>query len=153
MSGQQQLSPCAIGLNEAWARFPACNYDRILVFVALITPQQELMLAEDEEGNWGLPYERFLMRDMLRAVPERVFARKLGLDPGQVGADFSKIRLLGTCDIGRDHCVVLSMPIGHPIRRPKWRYVAGTALQPYAEQQQIITPLAAKLWPQAMAMN
>ena len=143
MSGQQQLSSCRVALQESWANFPVKQYDRVLVFVALLTPKQEILLTEDGDGNWGLPHERFAMRDMLLRVPERVVNRSVGLDPRQqLAADSSKIKLLGACEIGRDYCVVLSMPIAHQVRHPKCRYVAGAALQPYAEQQQIITPVA-----------
>jgi hypothetical protein len=151
MSGQQQkLSSCRIALQESWAHFPVKEYERILVFVAFMTPKNELLLTEDEEGKWGMPHEHFLRRDMLRSVPERVIPKCLGLDLRQVGT-LGPVKLLGACEIDRDYCVVLSAKVSFSCRLSRWRFVAGTDIHPYAEQQPILTPAASHLWPQELA--
>lgn len=145
MSGQQQLSPCRIALHESWANFPAKDYKRVLVFVAFLTPEGELLLTKDKEGNWGMPYEHFLRRDILRAVPERLIEKSLGIDLQQIRV-FSQVKLLGACEIGSDYCVVLLTRISVLFRLPRWRFVAGAALEPYAKQQPVLPLVTDYLW-------
>ncbi len=148
MSGIQQLSRCNMGLHESWAPFPVKNYKRIIVFVAFLTPRNEILVSLDQEGKPVLPYEEFIVRNVLRGVPERVISNYLGFQPAQLYDDRPSrpVRLLGQCEMAGDFCVVMSAPILRPNPRKGWSYVSGfEQMQQYSEQIPLLPAVAEKL--------
>lgn len=148
MSGIQQLSRCNMGLHESWAPFPVKNYKRIIVFVAFLTPRNELLVSFDQDGKPVLPHEEFIVRNVLRGAPERVISSFLGFQPSQLFDDRSSrsVKLLGQCEIEDDFCVVMSAPISRPTPRKGWSYISGfEQLQQYIAQNPLLPAVAEKL--------
>ncbi len=141
MSEKQQkveLAECPIGLHQSWASFPMSEYEQIIAFGVFTTPGKELLFIQNEDG-WGLPREKITVGKLLLDTPDRLVARQIGREPGQLlpPKEKRRVTILGACSFpvgDRQHYLVfLEVPLTNRLVDKRYRYVGRASLPPVKE--------------------
>jgi hypothetical protein len=116
LSFQKKLSLCPYGLHQSWAPFPALKYKRVVVSIAYVAPNGEMLLKQGDDGMCELPSECFAIGNLLLSSPGRVIAREFGFEP-QMLLDVRlarQVKVLGMqSEEGGDYDVLMTAPVSY----------------------------------------